>query len=275
MDGRIQFCKMSGSGNDFILIDNRSGIIASDDGPELARGLCRRRFSVGADDLILIEGSGRPGVDFKWRFFNADGSEAEMCGNGGRCAARFACVNRIAGPRMVFETLAGLMSAEVSGERVKLGMAPPQGLRMDIKVLTNAGECVGEFINTGVRRAVKFVEELEVVDVKGLGGCIRFHPAFQPAGTNVNFVRKVDGHTIAVRTYERGVEDETLACGTGATAAAIIASMRHGVAAPVDVHTSGGEILTIHFKPAPDGVSEVYLEGNAKIVYEGVLREAL
>ncbi len=275
VEGGLCFFKMSGSGNDFIVIDNRAGVVGKADGSRLARSLCRRKVSVGADGLILIEGPGTPGSDFKWRFYNADGSEAEMCGNGGRCAARFAYENKIAGARMTFETLAGLIAAEVTDHRVKLAMVPPQGLRMDIKLLTNEGEYVVDFINTGVPHTVHFTSDLETTKVRELGRSIRFHPEFQPAGTNANFVQVLDGKTIAVRTYERGVEDETLACGTGSVASAIMASMRHGVASPVSVRTRGGDVLTVHFRLAPEAVSEVFLEGEARIIYEGLLREAV
>lgn len=273
MNERLSFYKMSGSGNDFIIIDNRFGLIG--EGAELARRLCPRKVSVGADGLILIEPSHLSGTDFKWRFYNADGSEAEMCGNGGRCAARFAYVHKIAGPQMVFETLAGLIRAEVTDHRVKLEMGPPRALRTDIKLLTNQGEYVVHFINTGVPHAVHFVSELDKINVTDLGRSIRFHTEFQPAGTNVNFVQVLDRQDIAIRTYERGVEDETLACGTGSVAAALMAFLKHGVVSPVRVQTRGGEILDVYFKAEPWGINEVFLEGEAKIIYEGLLWEGL
>jgi diaminopimelate epimerase len=214
-----------------------------------------------------------PDTDFKWRFYNADGSEAEMCGNGGRCAARFAYVNRIAGPEMIFETMAGLIRAEVTDHRVKLEMAPPRDLRLDIKVLTNQGKYVVHFINTGVPHVVHFVSDLDKVNVPEWGRSIRFHAEFQPAGANVNFVRVLDKQNISIRTYERGVEDETLACGTGSVAAAIIASLKHGTVPPVHIQTHGGEMLDVYFKSGPGGISHVFLEGEAKIVYEGLLKE--
>ncbi|HED00620.1 MAG TPA: diaminopimelate epimerase [Proteobacteria bacterium] len=273
MGKKLSFYKMSGSGNDFIIIDNRSGLVGVNEGSAWARRLCRRKVSVGADGLILIEPPTMPNTDFKWRFYNADGSEAEMCGNGGRCAARFAYVNLIASPRMTFETIAGLIRAEVTDHRVKLEMMPSRDLRMDIKVLTNQGEYVVHFINTGVPHVVYFVSDLNKVNILELGRSIRFHAAFQPAGTNVNFVRILDKENISIRTYERGVEDETLACGTGSVAAAIIASLKHGVVPPVHVQTRGGEKLDVYFKSGPGGINNVFLEGEAKIVYEGLLRE--
>jgi len=273
MGKRLSFYKMSGSGNDFIIIDNRSGLVGVNEGATWARRLCRRKVSVGADGLILIEPPSMSDADFKWRFYNADGSEAEMCGNGGRCAARFAYVNRIAGPEMTFETIAGLIRAEVTDHRVKLEMVPPRDLRMDIKVLTNQGKYVVHFINTGVPHVVHFVPDLDKVNVSEWGRSIRFHAEFQPAGTNVNLARVLGRQNISIRTYERGVEDETLACGTGSVAAAIIASLKHGIVPPVHVQTRGGEILDVYFKSGPEGISHVFLEGEAKIVYEGLLRE--
>lgn len=272
---RIPFFKMSGSGNDFIIIDNRSGIISSSEGPDAARVFCRPKVSVGADGLILIESPTQSGSDFRWRFYNADGSEAEMCGNGGRCAARFAYVNGIAGQKMAFETLAGLIKAEILDPRVKLEMSRPHGLRVGIKILTNDRARVLHFINTGVPHVICFTPDLDEIDVQGIGRQLRFHEEFQPAGANVNFVNVIDENTIAIRTYERGVEDETLACGTGSVAAAIIASLREGVKSPACVHTRGGESLNVYFKSAPDGMRDVFLEGEAKIIYEGLIREAL
>ncbi len=266
---------MSGSGNDFIIIDNRSGFIGESDGAKLARQLCRRKVSVGADGLILIETPRLSGTDFRWRFYNADGSEAEMCGNGGRCAARFAYVHKLAGPKVVFETIAGLVRAEVTDHQVKLEMVPPQDLRMDIKLLTHQGEYVVHFINTGVPHVVHFVSDLDKINVPDLGRIFRFHGDFQPAGTNANFVQVLAKQEIAIRTYERGVEDETLACGTGSVAAAITASVKHGVLSPVRVHTRGKEVLNVYFKSGPEGISEVFLEGESKIIYEGLLLEAL
>ncbi|MFH1148295.1 MAG: diaminopimelate epimerase [Pseudomonadota bacterium] len=272
---KIPFFKMSGSGNDFIVIDNRSGVISISEGSNAARRLCRPKVSVGADGLILIESPAQSGTDFKWRFYNADGSEAEMCGNGGRCAARFAYVNGIAGQKMVFETLAGLIKAEVLDLRVNLEMVRPHGLRPGIKILTNGDPWVLHFINTGVPHAVCLLPELESIDVREIGRKIRFHEEFQPAGANANFVKVLDKNSIAIRTYERGVEDETLACGTGSVAGAIIASLREGVKSPVCVHTRGGETLNVYFKSAPDGICDVFLEGEARIIYEGLIWEAL
>jgi diaminopimelate epimerase len=268
---KIPFSKMSGSGNDFILIDNRGKILDPDRLGDFVPRVCAPKVSVGADGVILIENSA--GADFRWRFFNSDGSEAEMCGNGGRCAARFAVLKGIAGEKLAFETLAGIIAAEVSGRRVKLQMGRPFGLELDLQVEIDGTPHSLHFLNTGVPHAVQFVSEVSRVDVKDLGRKIRRHPRFQPAGTNANFAQPVDRKKIKVRTYERGVEDETLACGTGAVASALIAGAKGYVDSPVAVETSGGEILNIHFLKEEDGFARVFLEGDTRLVFEGELWE--
>jgi len=268
---KIPFSKMSGSGNDFILIDNRAKILDPDRLGDFVPRVCAPKVSVGADGVILIEGS--PKADFRWRFFNSDGSEAEMCGNGGRCAARFAVLRGIAREKLSFETLAGTIEAEVRGRRVKLQMVKPFGLELDLAVPVDGETRSLHFLNTGVPHAVYFVPEAAKVSVKDLGRKIRFHPRFQPAGTNANFVQPVDRKNIKVRTYERGVEDETLACGTGAVASALIAGAKGYVDSPVAVETSGGEILNIHFQKNEGGFARVFLEGDTRLVYEGDLWE--
>ncbi len=271
---------MTGTGNDFIIIDNRNGIVDADHCQDLVRRACRHKLSVGADGMFLIEND--PEVDFKWRFFNADASEAEMCGNGARCVARFAYLTGIVKkPQMSFRTLAGIIHAEILDNRVKVRMTPPHGLRLDLQLEAEGRSFQLDFINTGVPHAVCFTEdesELESVDVSRWGRALRFHPHFQPAGTNVDFVWVRDSRHIVVRTYERGVEGETLACGTGAIASALICAARDRVVAPVDVRTRSGESLTIHFelrrgtKPADDlEFKQVCLEGEARVVYEADL----
>jgi len=265
----IPFTKMSAAGNDFILIDNRTTVLDPERGTEIARSICRRKVSVGADGLILIEDSRR--ADFKWRFFNADGSEAEMCGNGGRCAARFAHLKGIAPPRLTFETMAGIIKAEVGEERVKLELPPPSRHCLGETLLLEGTRYTINSITVGVPHAVLFVDDLSGCPVVTLGKKIRFADHFKPAGTNVNFVSIRQGSTIAVRTYERGVEDETLACGTGAVASALITSAREGMPSPVSVITRGGETLTVYFSKEQDVLTELFLEGGAAFVYEGQL----
>ncbi len=276
-DNPIAFLKMTGSGNDFIVIDNRSHRIDADRCRDLVRLACRRKLSVGADGLILIEDDAE--VDFRWRFFNADGSEAEMCGNGARCAARFAYLQGIV-PRqqMAFRTLAGIIQAEIMGERARVRMTSPHGLKMDISLQVEDHSFSLHFIDTGVPHVVHFVADqptLEGTDVFRLGRVLRYHSQFQPAGTNANFAAIFDPHNMAVRTYERGVEAETLACGTGSIASVLVAAAKELVSSPVEVLTQSGETLTIHFEQRNEQglpeFAEVYLEGDAKVVYEARL----
>ncbi|MBW1789058.1 MAG: diaminopimelate epimerase [Deltaproteobacteria bacterium] len=273
----IEFWKMNGSGNDFILIDNRDGRIGEEAMGRLVERACRRRESVGADGVIFVTESDT--YDFAWRFFNADGGEAEMCGNGGRCVSRFAYLKGIAGPRMTFGTLAGPISAEVDGRRVKVLMPQPAGWDRDIDVEPGKGWRSADYINAGVPHVVVRVDDIEDHPVNEQGRLLRYHDRFSPEGTNANFIKVTGDHRLELRTYERGVEDETLACGTGAIASALTASARGLVRSPVQVLTRGGEELTIHFESdgdSPGAFREVWLEGNTSIVYTGQLRaEAL
>ena len=264
----IPFSKINGSGNDFLLIDNRQGIMRRADLPAFVGKVCDRSRSIGADGVIFIETSRR--ADFRWRFFNADGSRAEMCGNGGRCAARFAVERKIAGRVMGFETDAGLIRAEVSGRRVKLQMTSPHGLALSRSLTLGGRKITYSFLNTGVPHAVLFVPDLEKIDLMGTGRGIRTHRAFAPRGTNVNFVRVRKGEVL-IRTYERGVEGETLACGTGAVAAGILSALHGHVRPPVTVRTRGGEVLTIHFDAEREGFGEVYLDGDTSWSCDGIM----
>jgi diaminopimelate epimerase len=268
---KIPFWKMNGSGNDFILIDNRPSILDADHLGDFIRRVCARKVSVGADGLILIEPSTR--AHFRWRFFNSDGSEAEMCGNGGRCAARFAVLKGIAPNRLTFETLAGSIEAEVKGRRVKLLMVEPKDLILDLPLSIDGETHTIHSIHTGVPHAVVRVPQCAAVDVKALGRKIRFHRQFEPQGTNANFVQVIDRANLKVRTYERGVEDETLACGTGAVASALIAAAKGWVESPVAVETTGGERLKIYFEKSLEGFHRVFLEGDTCVVYEGEMWE--
>jgi len=267
----IPFTKMSGTGNDFILIDHRQPFLEDAECSLFARAVCRRNFSVGADGLILIENSDE--ADFCWKFFNADGSVAEMCGNGARCAARFAFTKGIAPAAMRFKTLAGIIDAEVLDGTVRIGLTPPCAIRLDLSLDIDAADRTLHFINTGVPHTVLFVEDNQRTPVTKWGRYIRTHKMFQPAGTNANFVEITGENTLFVRTYERGVEDETRACGTGATAAALVAALLGHVHSPVSVTTSGGEVLTIRFEMTKEKeIEKLFLEGPAGIIYHGELQ---
>lgn len=265
----LPFAKMSGSGNDFILIDNRSRALDGPDLPDLIARICRRRVSVGADGVILIEPSAS--ADFRWRFFNSDGSSAEMCGNGARCAARFAQLQGICGADVRFETDAGVVQAQVRGMRVNVKMTDPHSVRPEVPLELGFGTLTVSSINTGVPHAVAVEPEVDQLDVLGLGRQIRFHPQFAPAGVNANFICAEPRGGIAIRTYERGVEGETLACGTGAVAGALVAACRLGLPSPVGVRTRSGEILTVSFGRTNGRFHDVYQEGDARLIYTGNL----
>ena len=265
----IPFYKMSGSGNDFIIIDNRQPKFDEADLDRLIKGACRRKMSVGADGLILVEEA--PGVDFKWRFYNSDGSRAEMCGNGARCVSRFAYLEGIADASMSFATDAGVISAVVSKKKVKIKMTDPTDFRDEDSLDVQGTEFAYWSVNTGVPHAVIEVQDVNAVDVPVLGRAVRIHPEFSPGGTNANFVRLEDDATLSIRTYERGVEDETLACGTGNVAAALVFSLKHGMPSPIKLLTRSGEYLSIYFDRQGDSFSEVYLEGDARVIYTGEL----
>jgi diaminopimelate epimerase len=269
MKNRIPFYKMHGGGNDFVLMDHRARFIPEAEQPGFARRVCHRQMGAGADGLILIEDT--PTADFRWRFYNADGSEPEMCGNGGRCAARFAVMHGIAPADLTFETLAGLIKAEVKGRRVKLLMAGVGDLALNQSIPLEDANVTGHFVRVGVPHLVAPVDNLTAAPVTAWGRLIRFHPLFQPAGTNVNFVRFTGPNDLSIRTYERGVEDETLACGTGSVAAALVGAALGRLHSPVAVHTRGGEILNVYFQPQGEAFGEVFLEGDALVSYQGEL----
>ena len=268
-NNRIPFFKMHGGGNDFVLIDHRERFIPEAEQPQFVRRVCHRQLGAGADGLILLEDS--PRADFRWRFYNADGSEPEMCGNGGRCATRLAVMNGIAPADLSFETLAGIIQAEVRDRRVKLLMTGVGEVSLNQAIPLEGETLTGHFLKVGVPHVAVPVADLESTPVTRWGRAIRFHPLFAPAGTNVNFIRVEGPQEVVIRTYERGVEDETLACGTGAVAAALIAARLGQVRSPVTVHTRGGEALTVFFTPQGEGFTQVFLEGDALVAYQGEL----
>jgi len=267
----IPFTKMSGTGNDFIIIDNRNAVVENDGLSEFIQNVCRRKMSVGADGMILIESSNT--ADFRWRFFNSDGSLAEMCGNGARCAARFAYLNGIAGEKLSFETDAGIINGQVKDGGAKVKIPDPADLRLKYSIDLEGGPLTVSSINTGVPHVIVMGDSVEDVDVVGLGRQIRYHEAFAPAGTNVNFIcQQKPGH-LAIRTYERGVEDETLACGTGSIAAALVASLMTDWTSPISLTTWSRESLTIYFREDNGVFTDVYLEGDARLIYTGELNQ--
>ena len=267
-----KFVKMSGAGNDFVVADNRGGDFPSD--PRTITRICDRRFGVGADGVLLVEASKT--ADFFMRYYNADGSEAEMCGNGARCIARFyreRCFpqSRAKGKEVKFETKAGLMHAVIHGELVRLKMSEPRGLRLNQTIQLKGGSREYHFINTGVPHAVFFTDDADREMVGPVGAEVRHHKEFAPRGTNVDWVQVLGADSIRVRTYERGVEAETLACGTGVVASAIVANLTHHVQQPVKVTVQSGRVLEVDFTHEGEAYRDVFLTGPAEFVFEGTL----
>lgn len=269
----LHFYKMNGAGNDFIVVDNRDlSLTPVLDGDTIA-ALCDRHRGIGADGLLAVEPAQGAG-DFRFRYYNADGGEAEMCGNGARCYGRFAA-HLVETPleRVTFETMAGLLTAEMVEENVRIAMSEPKDLRLNTGAEVPGLAVPLHFLNTGVPHAVAFLpspEALDGLDVFNTGRAIRHHQAFAPAGTNANFAAVLAPGHIAIRTYERGVEDETLACGTGMVACALVHHLLTGAPSPVKVDVEGGDTLEIGFETAgPDSFCNVTLTGPADFVFEG------
>jgi diaminopimelate epimerase len=264
----LRFTKMNGAGNDFVLLDNRSGgITLSRD--QISR-ICDRHRGVGADGILLLEEPAN-GADFRMRYYNRDGGEAEMCGNGARCFARFA--NRVAGADgpITFETPAGIIGATLEGDKVRLQMSEPTELRLNLKLQLEGEDATVHFVNTGVPHVVVPVSRVDMVQVRERGSAIRHHEEFSPKGTNANFLEKRGGQSIAIRTYERGVEDETLACGTGVVASALVFAALEKVPGPIQVRVRGGSDLSVDFDNEGHRYRDVTLTGPAEFVFEGTI----
>lgn len=266
----IHFWKMNGAGNDFVVVDNREQSLSL--GREEIARLCQRQRGVGADGLLAVEPA-EQGADYRMRYYNADGGEAEMCGNGARCFAQF--VNRLNGntlDKVSFETMAGVIHADLLGDAVRIDLGAPKNLRMGAVLGVNGEEREVHSVNTGVPHAVVVVDDLENVDVRSLGSAIRHHDHFAPAGTNVNFMQVVSPGHIAIRTYERGVEDETLACGTGMVACSIVHHQLAHPPLPVKNTVRGGDTLLVDFSQNADGeYNNATLTGPAEFTFEGTL----
>ena len=280
---KLAFWKMSGAGNDFVLLNGRAFNSAALGG--LAVKLCDRKAGIGADGLLYVNKAGAGKISL--RYFNSDGSEA-FCGNGSRCAAWWAYSSGLVTDKnFILATIRGLLPALVTGrEKIKMRMPAVPVVSLNFKskypepadpslslrgILRRCGAKTVHFLNTGVPHAVVPVKNIAALDVDALGRSLRFHKAFGPAGANVNFV-KFTGLRLSIRTYERGVEAETLACGTGITAAAIAHGFEKGLAGPIRVTAKSGENFKVWFKPDPRGsVDEIYIEGPAKTVFEGCI----
>lgn len=277
MKKQIDFYKMVAAGNDFVVIGEKLQANNAELA-DLARKICDRKYGVGADGMLLIEKSKK--ADFGMRIFNADGSEAEMCGNGARCSALYAEPKIKKSPYakrgekakiIKLETKAGIIESEVNNDSVRIKLTTPKDIKLNIPIMVSNRLLKVNFVNTGVPHTVIFVEGIDKIDVDNLGRIIRYHPKFSPKGTNVNFVEVAGDNFIKVRTYERGVEAETLACGTGSSASAIITGCRLKSAGSriISVETKSGEILKIYFEKNNNKFQNVWLEGKAKFVYKG------
>lgn len=270
----IEFTKMVASGNDFVILETSNQKPVTRNFSYLAKKICNRKYGIGADGVLLI---GKSKIaDVRMRIFNADGSEAEMCGNGARCIALYSASNQKPvtsnQKKIKIETRAGIIESEVSGDNVRIKLTDPSDVKLDIPIRIASRLLKVDFINTGVPHAVIFVEGLEKLDVAGLGRQIRNHAYFAPHGANVNFVELSGNDSISIRTYERGVENETLACGTGSVASALITayqSTRAPAHQKINVKTQGGEILKIYFDKINSGFKNVWLAGKAGIVFSG------
>ena len=262
----IHFWKMHGAGNDFILVDDRGETFPASDSAWLER-ISARRNGVGCEGIILIQPS--LASDFRMRFFNPDGKEAEMCGNGARCVARLAHDIGAAPKRMSMDTVAGKLEAEIIEDVVRLHMTQPTDWRLDAELDLDGQRVAYGFVNSGVPHVVVSVANLDEYDVPGIGRRIRYHADFAPAGTNANFIMATGASELRVRTYERGVEGETLACGTGVVASALIAGAMELVGPPVSVTAMSGDVLQVGYVGSGQDVHDVTLLGPAEYVYEG------
>lgn len=264
----IPFYKMHGASNDFIVVDDRQRIFPEDD-PDWITQICSRRTGVGSEGVLLIQPS--DSAHFRMRFFNPDGGEVDMCGNGARCIARLASEIGAAPRDMRFDTAAGVIAAQVGDPLVTLQLYPPKDWRMNQRLGLNGASRDYHFVNSGVPHVVMIVDEVANVDVQALGAAIRHHADFAPGGTNANFISVTGPDSIRIRTYERGVEAETLACGTGILAGALIAGRLGLVTAPVRVHSRSGDELIVNFQSTDAGADRVTLTGPAVHVFQGVL----
>ena len=265
------FWKMHGAGNDFVLVDDRALTFPEADRAFL-RHLATPRTGVGSEGIILIQPSAT--AHFRMRFFNPDGSEVDMCGNGARCVARLAHDLGVAPSRMRFDTGAGLLAAEMAGTRVQLTLTSPKDWRLDQSLELADGRHAFGFVNSGVPHVVMRVEDLDAVDVPSVGAAIRRHRAFAPKGTNANFIAVTGPQSLRIRTYERGVEAETLACGTGIVAAGLIAGRMGWVQPAVQITCANGDVLEVNYRLTPDGAESVTLLGPAEYVFQGTMEYA-
>lgn len=268
---KIKFTKMAGAGNDFIIIEQSK----TPNLKKLAVQSCDRTNGIGADGLIVLDKSNK--CDFKMRIINADGTEAEMCGNGARCMAAYIVKNKKTKKKIFsMETLAGTIYGVAQGEQATVTLSDPTGYREDISIDVNGRNITVSYIDTGVPHTIIFVHSVKHIDVHNIGRDVRNHDEFKPRGTNVNFIEQISDNLIDVRTFERGVEGETKACGTGSVASAVVTYLKANPQvvnkknAGMRVKTKSGEVLKVTFNLNNRLVSDVRLSGSAKFIAEGV-----
>lgn len=276
----VEFTKMHGAGNDFVVVDNRFFHFSDEELSTMAKWWCPRRTGIGADGLLALAPAEDDAHDYRMRYFNADGSRARMCGNGARCLARFARESGVGQEELTFESDAGVYRARVPDERgasVRLYVPPPEDFASPVEFEQEHSEIPSpvHYVWTGTEHTVVFVDDVAAVPVETWGRAIRRDAALEPAGANANFVQVIsEGDStpaLRVRTYEKGVEAETQACGTGALAAAVVARLLDRVEAPViPVHMPGGT-LRIGLQVNGDAVTKLYLEGPAVKVFRGTV----
>ena len=269
----LQFYKMTGAGNDFVMIDNRDLSLSEVLTHDYIAALCDRRFGIGADGLIAVEPAQGKG-DVRMRYYNSDGGEAEMCGNGARCFTAFVDFLTDGALReMTFETMAGLVKGVVNDDdTVTIQLTTPKDLKLNVLPADDVVPAPVHFLNTGVPHAVAYLPSVDGIDIRKMGAHLRYHAAFAPAGTNANFATVLSPQHLKLRTYERGVEDETLACGTGMTATALLHAALTGAPSPISLDVAGGDTLSVAFtRSGENEFSDVTLTGPALMVFRGEL----
>ncbi|MEM9444772.1 MAG: diaminopimelate epimerase [Verrucomicrobiota bacterium] len=269
----LAFVKMTGAGNDFVCLNNLKDNLSLSK-RQIAK-ICDRHFGVGADGMLIAEKSSISDISYRMRYHNADGGQAEMCGNGARCFANYLrnfCGLSKKRNEVSFMTKAGVIKATfLPNEEVKVQLTAPKNLKLDLPLKLSGGKCKAHSLDTGVPHALIFVQDLEALDISRMGREVRNHEVFRPAGTNVNFVQQTGKNAIRVRTYERGVEDETLACGTGVTAAALVSHLKLGMGKSIKVKVQGGPTLKVAFNVESEKFTDVSLTGPATVCYKGTI----
>jgi diaminopimelate epimerase len=265
----VSFSKYAGCGNDFVLFDHRCPFFPLHN-QQLMKKLCHRQLGIGADGLIFLETSSS--ADFKMRIFNADGSEAEMCGNGIRCLYKFIQQLGFQTKAYTIETMKRKLTIAASGDDVSVEMGIPTEIDWEVNLMIEGQTKVAQHLDTGVPHAVLFVENLDLVDMIHLAPKIRYHPEFLPRGANVNFALMKSNDLIELRTYERGVEQETLACGTGAVATALAAAKMFNLKSPLSVLTRSKEQLRVWFERNGETFEQIIMSGPASLIYHGEIK---